>query len=245
MQTSLVQQTARRLYNQIVAEKTVAPGEKLPNELELSRRLGVSRATLRQAIQSLVTQGVLEVRRGRGTFVSGRVGEIESFGFDQLERVKGQLRDLFELRSIFEPAAAELACRRATEEELADILAKGGAVERCIRAGEDRTRADADFHAAIVRAAHNEFMMRLLPMIHRAVSTAVETGERKEQLAEDTCRDHALLLEFFRKRDGEGARHAMAIHMRRSMDVMGLRAAESGKTSYKKSRGMDGKSERN
>lgn len=229
MQTSLVQQTARRLYNQIVAEKTLAPGEKLPNELELSQRLGVSRATLRQAIQSLVTQGVLEVRRGRGTFVSGRVKEIESFGFDQLERVKGQLRDLFELRSIFEPAAAELACQRATEEELADILAKGGAVERCIRAGEDRTRADADFHAAIVRAAHNEFMMRLLPMIHRAVSTAVETGEHKEQLAEDTCRDHALLLEFFRKRDGEGARHAMAIHMRRSMDVMGLRAAESGK----------------
>ena len=95
-------------------------------------------------------------------------------------------------------------------------------MEGCIRAGRDRTQADQAFHTAIVRAAHNEFLLRLLPMIHQAVSTAVERGERKEQLAEDTLRDHALLLEFLKKRDGEGAEHAMAIHMRHSMDVMGL-----------------------
>ncbi len=219
---SRAQQTVRRLYDQIVVERRMAPGDKLPNEMELSLRLGVSRTTLREAIQTLTAQGVLEVRRGRGTFVSNQVEEIDDFGFSDLERVRGQLRDLFELRSIFEPAASALACRRATEEELREILDRGAAVEACIRTGEDRTRADSEFHAAIVRGAHNEFMMRLLPMIHRAVSAAVETGEQKEQLAEDTSRDHALLLEFFRKRDPEGARHAMAIHMRHSMDVMGL-----------------------
>ena len=88
------------------------------------------------------------------------------------------------------------------------------------------TQADQAFHTAIVRAAHNEFLLRLLPIIHQAVSTAVERGEHREQLAEDTLRDHALLLEFLKKRDGEGAEHAMAIHMRHSMDVMGL--AEPG-----------------
>ena len=118
--------------------------------------------------------------------------------------------------------AARLACQRATEEELRDILERGEAVERCIRAGQDRTEADRDFHAAIVRAAHNEFMVRLLPVIHQAVAAAVESGEHGEQLAEDTLRDHALLLEFLAKRDGEGAEHAMAIHMCRSMEVMGL-----------------------
>lgn len=66
---SLSQQTARRLYSLIAAEKRFAPGEKLPNELELSQEMGVSRATLREAIQALAAQGVLEVRRGRGTFV--------------------------------------------------------------------------------------------------------------------------------------------------------------------------------
>ena len=53
--------------------------------------------------------------------------EIEDFGFDRLKGVKGRLRDLFELRAIFEPQAAALACRRATQEERSDIL------EMCIR----------------------------------------------------------------------------------------------------------------
>lgn len=219
---SLAQQTAERLYGQIVVEKALAPGEKLPNEVELSAALGVSRATLREAIRTLSAEGVLEVRRGKGTFVSAAVEEMDDFGFSSLERVRGQLRDLFELRSIFEPRAAALACQRATEEELANILARGEEVERCIRAGEDRTQADRAFHAAIVRGAHNEFLVRLLPLIDQAVSAALTAGEHQERLAEDTCRDHALLMEFFRKRDGEGAGYAMAIHMRHSMDVMGL-----------------------
>ena len=225
---SLSQQTAEGLYARIVAEGRPGPGEKLPNELELSQELGVSRTTLREAIRSLVTQGVLEVRRGKGTFVSEQVGEIEDFGFGGLERVKGQLRDLFELRSIFEPQAAKLACLRATEEELSDSLEGGGAVEARIRAGQDRVEADGAFHAAIVRATHNEFMVRLLPLIHRAVYTAVGTGEHGERLAADTLRDHALLLEFFQRRDGSGAEYAMAIHMRHAMDEMGLERSEDG-----------------
>ena len=219
---NLSQQTMERLYNTIVAEKRMQPGDKLPNELELSEQLGVSRATLREALRMLIARGVLEVRRGKGTFVSERVEEIENFGFSDVGQLRGQLRDLFELREIFEPGAARLACRRATEEELAEILQCGAAVENCIRAGEDRTNADRDFHAAIVRATHNEFMMRLLPMISQAVATAIEAGDRQEQLAEDTLRDHALLMDFFRKRDETGAEHAMAIHMHHSIDVMGL-----------------------
>lgn len=216
------QQTAERLYNQIVAEKCLSPGEKLPNEVDLSRELGVSRATLREAIRDLTVQGVLEVQRGKGTFVSARVNEIEDFGFDRLDRVRGQLRDLFELRSIFEPKAARLACRRATREELAEIVRRGREVERVIRAGADRTQADRAFHAAIVRATHNEFMMRLLPIINQAVATAVESGEHGEELAQITLQDHALLLDFFQKRDESGAEYAMAIHMRHAMDEMEL-----------------------
>lgn len=219
---SLSQQTARRLYSLIAAEKKIAPGEKLPNELELAQEMGVSRATLREAIRDLAAQGVLEVRRGRGTFVSERVAELDDFGFSALDQVKGQLRDLFELRAIFEPQAAALACRRATEKELQDILDRGRDVETCIRAGTDRTQADRDFHAAIVRGAHNEFMARLVPIIGQAVETAITSGGPGDGLAEHTLRDHALLMEFFQRRDPEGARLAMAIHMRHAMDEMGL-----------------------
>ena len=219
---NLSQRTAEQLYNQIVAEGQLKPGDKLPNEVELARQLGVSRATLREALRDLTVQGILEVRRGKGTFVSRQAGEVEDFGFDRLGRIKGQLRDLFELRSIFEPKAAALACRRATEKELADILDKGRAVEQCIRAGQDRTQTDRAFHTAIVRAAHNEFMARLLPIINRAVEGAISSGGHGEELAQVTLRDHALLLEFLAKRDPEGAEHAMAIHMRHAMDEMGL-----------------------
>ena len=219
---NLSQQTAERLYNLVAVEGRFAPGEKLPSEPALAQSLGVSRATLREALGALTAQGVLEVRRGRGTFVSPSLDRQEPFSFQALTRVKGQLRDLFEVRSIFEPRAARLACQRATREEMAEILRLGERVEQCIRAGEDRTAADRAFHAAIVRATHNEFMARLLPVIDEAVSTAVAAGAHPEVLAGDTLRDHALLLEFFRKGDPEGAEYAMAIHMRHSMDVMEL-----------------------
>lgn len=218
--TSLAQRTAEQLYSQIAAEKRYRPGDKLPNEMELSREFGVSRATLREAVRDLTLQGILEVRRGRGTYVAERA--VTDAGFSRLERIRGQLRDLFELRSIFEPAAASLACIRASEAELEEILRCGEEAEKCIQSGEDRSAADRAFHNAIVRAAHNEYMLQLLPVIDRAVDTAIGDGGHREELARSTLHDHAMLMEFIRRRDAEGAGHAMAIHMRHAMDEMGL-----------------------
>ena len=149
---SLSQQTAERLYTMIVVERRLAPGEKLPGEVELARELGVSRTTLREALHALVSQNLLEARRGKGTFVTQAAAQVNDYGFSHLDQVRGELRDLFELREIFEPSAARLACRRATAEEMAEILARGEDVDRCIRQGRDRTEADREFHAAIVRA---------------------------------------------------------------------------------------------
>jgi DNA-binding FadR family transcriptional regulator len=219
---SLAQQTADRLYTMIVIERRLAPGEKLPSEVDLARDLGVSRTTLREALRALAAQGVLESHRGRGTFVSRQADRLNDFGFSQLDQVRGQLRDLFELRQIFEPSAARLACQRATDQEREEILARGREVEQCIQTGQDRTAADRAFHAAIVRATHNEYMMRLLPTISQAVETAVETTQQSRQLAEDTRRDHALIMDFFQKGDALGAEHAMAIHLHHSVDLMGL-----------------------
>ncbi|MCC8122943.1 MAG: FadR family transcriptional regulator, partial [Oscillospiraceae bacterium] len=66
------------------------------------------------------------------------------------------------------------------------------------------------------------FMMRLLPMINQAVSSAIEAGENVDQLSEATLRDHALLMDFFQKRDASGAEHAMAIHMHHSINALHL-----------------------
>ena len=107
----LSEQTADRLYEMIVEERQYAPGSKLPNENDLSRRLDVSRTTLREAISFLVAQGILEIRRGKGTYVSE---ELPAVGLDMtaLAGVRSRVRakDLFEMRLIFEPATVALAC---------------------------------------------------------------------------------------------------------------------------------------
>ena len=210
---SLSQRTAERLYTQIAVERRMAPGEKLPNEVELSRRLGVSRATLREALRALTTQGVLEVRRGKGTFVSEQAGATDPFGFDRLDRVKGQLRDLFELRGIVEPQAARLACRRATSEELRNILRLGEAFEKTVLERGDSIAADQAFHSGIVQAMHNDFMAQFIPGIQRSISQSAALQDGVNWFSGETVEDHRLILSFLRIRDQEGAEAAMRLHL--------------------------------
>ena len=115
--TKLSEQIAGTLYEMIAERSRYVPGSKLPNENELSEELGVSRTTLREAISFLVAQGVLEIHRGKGTFVSEK---ITASGLDMTDlgnlRSRGRARDLFEMRLIFEPATVALACQRAGDE---------------------------------------------------------------------------------------------------------------------------------
>lgn len=132
----LSERTADRLYELIMEERQFAPGSKLPNENELSESLHVSRTTLREAISFLVAQGVLEIRRGKGTFV---VQDLPDSGVDLTAlsslRSRVRARDLFEMRLIFEPATVALACQRGTDEELAQIRQKAERMERIAKAG--------------------------------------------------------------------------------------------------------------
>ena len=127
----LSEQTADRLYTMIVDQGLYPAGSKLPNENELSREMNVSRTTLREAISFLVTQGVLEIRRGKGTFVAK---ELPNKGLDlsELADMRSRVRasDLFEMRLIFEPATVALACQRASDEELEEIRRKAERMER-------------------------------------------------------------------------------------------------------------------
>lgn len=76
----------------------LSPGEKLPSEVELARELGVSRTTLREAPCPGLPKS-LEARRGRGTFVTDQAAQVNDYGFSHLDQVRGELKDLFELRA--------------------------------------------------------------------------------------------------------------------------------------------------
>ena len=206
------------LYQKIIIEQVYALGEKLPNENTLSEELGVCRTTLREAIRSLVSQGFLEIRRGKGTFITGNVDILgKDYNFKSMERLKASLQDLFEMRLIFEPEAVFYACKRATDEEIKLIIELGLYEEELIRNGEEITKADQKFHQAIGKATHNEYMIKFLPIINEAIEVTINTSPQKENLLRITLQDHALIMDFLKERDAEAAKCAMTMHMRHVM----------------------------
>lgn len=219
--TKLSERAADRLYEMILDEGRYTPGSKLPNELELSQALAVSRTTLREAISFLAAQGVLEIRRGKGTFVAESL-PTEGLDLTALAGVRSRVRakDLFEMRLIFEPATVALACQRASDEELRLIEKKARRVEETAVQGGDWPLADQEFHWAIIKASHNEYMRRLYPIINSAVNEILQISQNRQQMQDIALRDNRLILEFLLRRDEAGARYAMSIHMKHLINTL-------------------------
>ena len=219
--TKLSERTADKLYEMIVDDRRYEAGSKLPNENELSETLRVSRTTLREAISFLVAQGVLEIRRGKGTFVAE---DLPAAGLDLTSmagmRSRVRAKDLFEMRLIFEPATVALACQRGTEEELRQIQKKAERMERVAAEGGDWPLADQEFHLAIIKASHNEYMRRLYPIINGAVNEIMQISQNRQHMQDIALADNRLILEFLLQRDEVGARHAMTIHMKHLINTL-------------------------
>lgn len=220
-QGKLSERISNRLYEMIVEEKCYLPGSKLPNELELCQLLNVSRTTLRESISFLVAQGVLEIRRGKGTFVAEKLPDsgMDLTHLTTLHSME-RARDLFEMRLIFEPATVAMACRRATDEELQQIKKKAERTERIAHEGGDWPLADQEFHLAIIKASHNEYMRRLYPIINGAVNEIMQISENRQQMLDIALADNRMILEFLLQRDEDGASHAMSIHMRHLLHTL-------------------------
>lgn len=219
---SLSQQTADKIYEMIAKDHLYQTGDQLPNELALAEQLGISRTTLRDAVRILTLQGVLEVHRGRGTFVSTQKSIISNHGLENFDRVRVKLKDLFEMRLLFEPRVVALACRRGTDSEIAAICSQGEVVAETIRQGKSWNAVDQEFHRLIITAAHNDFFDHLIPLINRAVDEAILIGFSKEALSQNTIQDHALIMDFLTKRDMTGAKNAMEIHIHHAIHTLEL-----------------------
>ena len=112
----LSEKVADQILKMITLEKRFNLGDKLPNENELAEELGVSRTTLREAVKFLIAHNVLEIRRGKGTFVANNKELNEDYGFSELDNLLLGAMDLFEMRIMFEPSMARYAVERATDE---------------------------------------------------------------------------------------------------------------------------------
>lgn len=219
---SLAENVADNILAMITIDKKFAPGAKLPNENELSEELQVSRTTLREAIRILVAYNVLEIQRGKGTYVKESLELNEGLGLKELSPFQLDVKDLYEMRLIFEPQSAYYAAKRATDKELERILYYGRLEEELIVKKEDRTEVEQAFHKSIAKATHNEFMNRLMPILYQAIDKGVLLSDTNEEMLRNTLNDHRMIMEFLAKRDAEGAKTAMKLHIIHAMRGFGI-----------------------
>lgn len=217
----LSQNVADNIISMITIEKRFSTGDKLPNEMDLSEELNVSRSTLREAIRSLVALEILEIKRGKGTYVTEKAFTKKE-DLEQLLDVKVNAKDLYEMRLIFEPEAAYLAAKRATDAEIKRILDLGQKIEQEILNHQDRTDDEQAFHKAIAQATHNEFMNKLMPILYQAISKGVFLSLQSEKALQNTINDHRMIMEFLEQRNADGAKNAMRIHIMHAIKELNI-----------------------
>lgn len=215
---NLSQRTADRLEALIVEKGEFGPGQKIPNEMELSELFCVSRTTLREAVKILAARRIVEIRRGTGTFVASVLPEKPSFDMPDMAQMITELHDLYEVRLLFEPQVAAVACKKATNQELAQLQELCDEMERLDAAGSDTTEDDIAFHSSLMLAAHNEFIKQLLPVIRRALSDrrvldANARIQKKQTPDHHTLLDHSGIMKVMNARDPEAVRCAMYVHL--------------------------------
>ncbi|RTZ43205.1 FadR family transcriptional regulator [Candidimonas sp. SYP-B2681] len=195
-------------------------GQKLPTEHELSASFQVSRNVVREAIARLKLNGLVETRRGVGTFVSSNVNarKFEVISEDLLD--SGQLKQIYQLRIEIESGAAALAAENRTADQLAALEA---ALLKTDQAGGDWERgaeAAVLFHLAVSECSNNPYFFRLMEHLSYVIHNAVRTmrfstqGTKRVGHIEE---EHHLIFDAIKNQDAALARQAMRNHLSNGM----------------------------
>ncbi|MYW65511.1 FCD domain-containing protein [Streptomyces sp. SID8379] len=209
-----------RLYEQVldrlrayVAEGGLRAGDRLPTERDLAARLGVSRASVKQAIVVLEVQGLVEVRHGGGTYLV-RDGLDVAEPVERLVERKKRLPDVLEAREALETKLAELAAERRTD---ADLTALRSALDRMaedIGAGGLGIEGDRLFHAAVTAAAHSALLAAFMAEIDEPIAESRSESLRQPRRPGRSLAQHRAILEAVEAGNGRGAAAAMRRHVR-------------------------------
>ena len=210
---------ARELERRIL-DGEFGPGDRLPPERQLAEALGVSRASLREAIQKLTARGWLRSRQGEGTFVTEQLQASFADPWQQLIEQHPSVReDLLEFRHMLEAKAAALAAQRASEEDIETIRGAYLRMENAYATDDLQAlvQADVAFHQALVQAAHNAVFSQLSSSLFRVMREHIELNleilmrvpSAREQLGEQ----HRAVWHAVLARDSRAASAAMESHI--------------------------------
>ena len=207
----------------LIEQNKMQVGDRLPAERKLCEQLGVSRSSLREAIQHLASKGMLVSKAGSGTFLqqlpsnwSNQIVEPLSGLIDQDPAYRF---DVQEARSILEGGTAWYAARRATQEDMENIRQCYEQIAHYQSIGDDNQAsiADAKFHLAIAEASHNLVLIQMMRGLFDLLQYNVVLGRRKvytESHRFDQLHDqHFQVMHAIERRDPEAARNAVCGHI--------------------------------
>ena len=208
-------EVANRIKDLIRMEK-LRPGDKLPNEMQLAEQFGVSRPTVREAVKSLVSQNVIEIQRGKGTFVSQTPGiASDPLGLDFLTDEDLHLY-LIEVRLLVEPGVARLAAERGTTEDVDRIGDHLHEMKDIVDRHEVGVGTELEFHRSIAEATENPVIMRLVPIIMDSIIKTYRDAPRTSEDHRQALLEHTEIFTAIKSRDKDGAYAAMERHLQNS-----------------------------
>lgn len=192
-------------------------GSMLPSEAELVNLLGVSRSTVREAVKQLVSQNILEIRRGKGTFVSAMPGiQTDPFGF-RFHKDKLQLGcDLCEVRMMIEPRLAYNAALHASKAQIDNIIAAQQEVRRLVDSGKDHESADISFHFAIASCTDNVIVKTMMQIIYSGIPYLINLTNRN--LCQQAVDTHQMVVDAILEKKAQAAYDAMLLHIQQNLD---------------------------
>lgn len=192
------------------------PGDKLPTEMELAEQLGVGRNSVREAIKMLSYLGVIEIRRGIGTFVANSMPEsvvnplILGLVFEQKTS-----REIIELRLLFETAIGEIVIQKASDEDIKKLVAANEhlkkAAARKSSSSQQLRDIDIGFHETLLELTDNNPLKKIGKAIYALFLSSIENTVKQDP--ERAVRNHQLIIEAVEKRDPELLRK----HMKESL----------------------------
>ena len=196
----------------MISERRLLPGQKLPTERELTEQFGVSRASVREALHSLETLGLVDARVGSGTYVVENPDAILKHLSWAVYFSESMESDLTEARKIIEPEIAAMAAQNATDAEIAELSKRLTDMERAAHDPEEAAQQDYNFHIALARAAHNRVLEEMMVSMQWILRGTIARRLQRDRSMEYVClAEHQRIYESVKRRDCEAARREMRL----------------------------------
>jgi GntR family transcriptional regulator, transcriptional repressor for pyruvate dehydrogenase complex len=200
------------------------PGERLPSITRLAKDLDVSTASLREALRSLQSIGMVTIEHGRGVFVTASQPATSLTSHFQ-DVSTGLIVALAETRRILEPELAALAAERGTDAELAAIEELALEMDAEARQNIDFVEPDVQFHRRIAQAARNPILQQIMDDLNDLLLESRKLTAQEPGMTARAVRYHLLIAEALRTRNGPQARLLMLAHMNDALNsVLALEA---------------------